>query len=71
MALAAKDLLGHLLEVDPDRRYTAKQAREHSWLRSIERATPMNDEEKNVVPPADHDAKSFESELLAVSTNTV
>lgn len=32
LSASAKDLLAHLLEVDPRRRYTAKQAYEHPWV---------------------------------------
>eukprot|EP00298_Acanthocystis_sp_HF-20_P005417 c15590_g1_i1.p1 GENE.c15590_g1_i1~~c15590_g1_i1.p1 ORF type:complete len:472 (+),score=143.33 c15590_g1_i1:9-1424(+) len=31
----AKDLISHLLEVDPEKRYTAQQALEHVWFRSV------------------------------------
>jgi serine/threonine-protein kinase RCK2 len=30
---SAKDLLSHLLDVDPARRYTAEEALEHPWVR--------------------------------------
>jgi serine/threonine protein kinase len=32
---SAKDLLGHLLDVDPRTRYTAEQALEHPWVRGV------------------------------------
>jgi serine/threonine protein kinase len=30
---AAKDLIRHLLEMDPDKRYTATQALQHRWFK--------------------------------------
>ena len=32
---SAKDLIAHLLEKDPNKRYTAKQALNHPWLRGL------------------------------------
>lgn len=33
LSASAKDLLSHLLDIDPKRRYTAEQAMEHPWVR--------------------------------------
>jgi len=40
----AKDLIRHLLELEPTKRYTADQALDHKWLRDVEGASRPADE---------------------------
>eukprot|EP01116_Phalansterium_solitarium_P006204 TRINITY_DN18505_c0_g1_i1.p1 TRINITY_DN18505_c0_g1~~TRINITY_DN18505_c0_g1_i1.p1 ORF type:complete len:291 (+),score=36.37 TRINITY_DN18505_c0_g1_i1:358-1230(+) len=40
---AAKDLIDHLLVVDPSKRFTARQALDHPWTVSTDRSTHLGD----------------------------
>ncbi|KDO31983.1 CAMK protein kinase [Saprolegnia parasitica CBS 223.65] len=43
LSAPAKDLIAHLLELDPKRRYTAAQALAHPWMLHRDGTTPLSD----------------------------
>jgi serine/threonine protein kinase len=57
---SAQDLISHLLEVDPEKRYTIKQFLDHPWIRA---SGPTPRDEKNIGP--DGVLRAFDASKMA------
>lgn len=56
---SAKDLITHLLTVDPEQRYTIKEFLAHPWIRESG-PTPRDEKQKSEVAPKPFNASKFE-----------
>lgn len=56
---SAKDLISHLLTVDPDKRYTIREFLAHPWIQEVG-PTPRDEKIPGVVPLKAFDATQFE-----------
>ncbi|KAM0256942.1 hypothetical protein ACHAQJ_004643 [Trichoderma viride] len=56
---SAKDLISHLLTVDPDKRYTIREFLAHPWIQEVG-PTPRDENRPDVVPPKPFAATQFE-----------
>ncbi|CEJ89217.1 Putative Calcium calmodulin-dependent protein [[Torrubiella] hemipterigena] len=59
ISASAKDLITHLLDVDPDKRYTIKEFLAHPWIRESG-PTPRDEKRKTEVPARAFDAAKLE-----------
>ncbi|KAH6608872.1 hypothetical protein Trco_002218 [Trichoderma cornu-damae] len=59
ISASAKDLISHLLTVDPEKRYTIREFLAHPWMQEVG-PTPWDDKRPEVMPPKHFGGAQFE-----------